>query len=98
MKLSLAGNAVPWMMNTSRPRTFSSTLTKRLPSENLITSEAPSSMPRLRAMALPRLRLAEPANTGMSEMSSAFMGYQPSSDASFIPWEAFGPFTLAQSR
>ncbi len=33
-KLSLAGKAVPCSRNTSRPRTFSGTRTKRLPSEN----------------------------------------------------------------
>src|ERR1044072_7054448 len=42
MKLSFAGNAVPCTMNTSRPRTLSSTRTNRLPSESRITSDAPS--------------------------------------------------------
>src|SRR5271163_3394406 len=63
MKLSLAGKAVPWIKKTSRPRTFSPTRTKRLPSENWSVSPAPSGQSRYLAMAWPSLRLADPAKS-----------------------------------
>lgn len=61
MKLSLAGYAVLWTMNTSWPRTLSSTRTKRFPSVKRITSALPSSTPRYAAIALPSRWLADPA-------------------------------------
>src|SRR5262245_17332117 len=71
MKLSLAGKAVPWTRNTSRPRTFSNTRTNRLPSENRSVSDCPSSRPRYSAIECPRRRLAEPAKSRNSSSTVA---------------------------
>ena len=66
MKLSLAGKPVPWTRNTSRPLTFSNTLTKRFPSENRRVSLAPNGQSRYSAMAAPSLGLADPAKRSSS--------------------------------
>src|ERR1700735_3551606 len=66
MKLSLAGNPVPWTRYTSRPLTFSSTRTKRFPSEKRSVSLAPSGQSRYSAMARPNLGLADPAKRSSS--------------------------------
>ena len=39
MKLSLTGCSVPWITKTSRPRTFSRTRTKTLPSLKILVSD-----------------------------------------------------------
>src|SRR5262245_46839350 len=70
MKLSLAGKAVPCTRNTSRPRTFSSTRTNRLPSEKRSVSDCPSLQPRYSAIELPRRRLAEPAKSRNSSSTA----------------------------
>ena len=71
MKLSFAGNAVPWTRKTSRPLTFSRTRTNRLPSEKRSVSFLPSWQPRYSAIAPPSLRLADPANSRNSSSGTS---------------------------
>ena len=71
MKLSLTGYSVPWTMKTSRPRTFSSTRTKTLPSLKTCVSDCASSIPRWLADRLRRAsELALPAKTFSSPYGS----------------------------
>src|SRR5262249_13936912 len=77
-KLSFTGNAVPWIRKASRPRTFSSTRTKRLPSWKRSTSDRPSGQPRYVLISWASLRLPEPANS----RSSSSTRMEPSSRSS----------------
>ena len=61
MKLSFTGCSVPWMMKTSRPRTFSWTRTKTFPSLKILVSDWATSIPSLEQMAWASPRLARPA-------------------------------------
>ena len=70
MKLSLVGKPVPCTRKTSRPRTFSSTRTKRFPSENRIVSLAASGQPRYSAIEAPSFRLADPTNRRNSSVGT----------------------------
>src|SRR5436309_1575300 len=58
-----AGGLVGWMMNTSRPRTFSSILTKISPSANRRIVTAHSGCPKCWAISSARGRLAVPARS-----------------------------------
>src|SRR5262245_17929838 len=83
MKLSFAGNAVPCTRNVSRPRTFSSTRTKRFPSENRCVSLAASGWSRYAAIDAPNVRLADPAKSRKSSTSRQAMAARPRAGAGF---------------
>src|SRR6478672_4968651 len=92
MKSSLAENAVPCTRNTSRPRTFSRTRTKRLPSEKRRVSEAPTGHPRYSAIDRPSLWLADPANNTKSSATRRLYGEAGSMTAE-ISYEWRGDLT-----